>query len=435
MKRLLRHGLILLLTAAIIAAPFYWPERAYAATREFYYAESTAESSITGTTADQTKTTLTFTPTSGATYFLIASWLEQITGTTDDVRAKLTGGPSAVTYQENNIEPKEGSAPLDYRAQGGLGIYTVGAEETAQDFFIKYSTEDTGSTARIKEAKLIAIKKDSADVSAESTAGSTCTTTAYCDKVTTGAFTPATTGDYIIVAAMDVLPALANNPSVRMDVDGTAQYGQVKMTAKDTSNYYTWMLVKRLNLTNASHTIKLQFNAEAGGLTSTARNARVIVMRADAFEANYYDDFTTRETNATASYVTTTASITQTPAAVDHLIIAGGMHDGSSTTTTSYVQLREGSTTLSEQMVEPDIAATDEAYPFFAIYSKEFTAVSTTWDLQLKSESTNTTGLDEAAISVIQLEAVVVSSVTTRAAGSTANTTGAITHSDGYTSF
>lgn len=384
---------------AFSCASFFHSERALAASaRQNYYAESTGESSA-ALTSYQDKTTLTFTPDANSSYVIIASWLMQESSTSGSVYGKLTRTTgTAKDFNELIYLPKDAT---DYMAGGCVGVDSYGASPASQTYKIQYKSSSTFYTARIKEAKIIAIKLTSQDNSAVAESRTTTTGTGYSDK-TTLTFTPESVGDYILLAS-----ATGDGASTsydfreRIDVDGT-QYSTTNIEPAATANCYPWTTIKRVNLSASSHTIKIQYSTENATAAAGIAHARVVALRADRFSNNYYAESEGRSTTTSTSYQTKT-TLTQTPQAADHLILGEQGLDGSDTGYSTYGQLLKGATSYGEMLVEPK-DATNRVYQYFAIKKETLTNTSTSWYLQYKSENNSATaGTSDARIAVIDL--------------------------------
>jgi hypothetical protein len=165
--------------------------------RPFYYIENLSEST-TKSTSYQDKVTLTFTPEDNSTYLIIASWLMSMnTSTSDQVKAKLTRTTgTAKDFNELIYRPKDTS---DYISGGAIGIDSFGTSPGSQIYKIQFCTSDSSQTAKIKEARIFAIKLDSLDAYAQAEARTTTTSTSWQDK-TTLTFTPPAQDNYLILA-------------------------------------------------------------------------------------------------------------------------------------------------------------------------------------------------------------------------------------------
>lgn len=370
------------------------------ATRQTFYAESNTESTTTST-SDQDKVTLTQTPDANSDYFIFGCSLLGYSGSTADTRHKLVNTTSATTFNTINVEAKDAT---DYTSFFGATKETFGASPASQTWKIQYSSESGLHTAKIKEGRILAVKKDSNDQYAESLGDSTTTSASFQTKVTL-TWTPGSQGNYTFVFVADVND---NNTGAlfvtQLDVDGTTQYVASDRYIDDTTSYVSIMgVVPGINLTAASHTITLQFKSD-GTNTVTIRNAKIIALRESDFDVAQTVRQGTRQTRTASTYADVTgATLTFTPAAVEHIIFAGSIFDHSSITSSGYNQLLEGSTTIAEMTEEPTNTAED--MPFLTFYRKTLAASSTTWAIQHKAESTGTVGSDELAIAVFQTEA------------------------------
>ncbi len=338
--KVFKNSLTILLLLLSVIIPFNVDTVFASATRQNYYAESTALSTHTGDTNYTDKTTLSFTPDADSTYVIIASWLMNESSASYGVYAKLTRTTGTPTdLNELLYVPKDAT---DYYMGGAIAIESFGASPSSQTYKIQYATSNSAATARIKEAKIIAIKLNSDDKYIEDTTRTTSSSTSYVDKLSLS-FTPPSTGDYIVLASttMDA-PNVNNDYKVQITVDGTA-YSSSNVEVVNYNNKYPWATMKRVNLSATSHTLKLQYCSESASYAVGSAHARLVALRADGFSNNYFTETETRSTTTSTSYQTFT-TLTQTPNAGDHLIIGAAGIDGSSSSYESYVQLLNGST-------------------------------------------------------------------------------------------
>lgn len=366
-------------------------------TRQNFYTESTAQSTTTNT-AYQDKATLTFTPDDNSTYLIVASWLMQESSVSYQVKAKLTRTTGvAKDFNEIIYQPKD---TTDYISGGAIAIDSFGYNAGSQTYKIQYATNNAAGTARIQEAKIFAIKLTHFDQYANSETRTTTTSTSYQDK-TTLTFTPSSTGDYIILAS-----ATADGSSTSYDfrtqltIDGTA-YSNSNIEPAYASNRYFWGMVKRVNLTAASHTIKIQYSSENTGATAGIAHARIIALRADQFYNNYFAETEARTTTTSTSYQNRT-TLTQTPQAADHFIVGSMGLDVASASYSVYGQLIR-SATYGEMLIETK-DTTNQGYPYFAIKKETLTNTSTTWNMQWRAENASyAAGIKDARVSVLEL--------------------------------
>jgi hypothetical protein len=119
---------------------------------------------------------------------------------------------------------------------------------------------------------------------------------------------------------------------------------------------------------------------------------------------------TTNFTSNTNIRATTSAdyqdllTLTQTPQAVDHAIIAIGAYNPASTTVSGYAQVLQEATSLSEVVKESQNTA---GYQYLGMVSKQaLSATSTTWKWRARAETAGTTvNVGNLAIAVLQLDA------------------------------
>lgn len=368
------------------------------AARQTQYAESTGESTTTSTSY-QDKTTLTFTPDDNSTYFIFGSWLHTSSSTARQVIANMlrTSG-TPVTFNELN---ERNYHTAEYRSGFSLGVDAFGASPGSQTYKIQYKSDNAAGTAKIKEAKLLALKMDAADQYAESLSRSTSTSTNYTDK-TTLTFTPATTGDYLIFAEAQ-LDTSSNNryAIVTLDIDGT-EYSTQQLAMRDTTNKAYFGAIIKKSLSNASHTIKIKWKISASSTIGIA-NARIIALRADAFANVYYGENDSRTTTTSTTYQDKT-TLTQTPTALEHIIFGNIVHDSADVTngTGAFGRLIEGATVLAEQSHRNHFDSANK-FPYTALYRKTLAASSTTWKTQTHSETSGqTSGAAYSRILIIQ---------------------------------
>ena len=376
-----------------------------------YYSESTAESTTTSTTY-QDKTTLTFTPDANSTYLIMSSWLNQMSSTSYYSYTKLTRtSGTAKDFNELIYRPKDAT---DYIAGGTIGIDTFTTSPASQTYKIQFRSTNASGTARIKQAMIFAIKlNDNVDKYAQAETRTTTTSTTYVDK-TTLTFTPDTAGEYIIFASATVdASSTSIDSKATLNIDGTL-YSTINIESHKATNKYPWFVVKKVNLTSASHTIKIQYASETTSNTTGIAHARIVALRADRFLNNYYAENETRATTTSTSYQNY-VTLTQTPQAGDHLIIGVEDLDGSSTSSTTYGQLVENSTSYGEMLRETKDSSS-RGFQYISLSKESLTETSTSWYLQYKTKATsNTAGVNNGRLLIIELKEP---SITTSSSGS-----------------
>src|SRR5512144_3010987 len=201
--------------------------------RQGFYLESLAEASTTSA-SEQVKTTLTFTPDANSDYWLIASGAFTCSSTTDNHEGQVdlwhNEASTALFYPAG--QRQEPSSPQDWIAFFGIAKLSFGASPGQQNIDIQYWSSHSGDTTKIKDVRVLVIKADAAD--AETLTQDTTTSTSYQTK-TTLTFTPASTGDYLMIASA-VRASDANTQAMRARlnyVTGSLTWGDKAWYCKD----------------------------------------------------------------------------------------------------------------------------------------------------------------------------------------------------------
>jgi hypothetical protein len=364
----------------------------------WYYAESAAESTTTSTSY-QDKVTLTFTPEDNSTYLIIASWLMANSSTSYQAKAKLTRTTgTAKDFNELIYQPK---ATSDYISGGAIGIDTFGTSPGPQTYKIQFCTNNASGTAKIKEARIFAIKLNSLDAYAQAENRTTTTSTSWQDK-TTLTFTPPAQDNYLILA---YATADGNSTSydfkVQLTIDGTA-YSTVNIRTVNSANRYPWAVSKVVNLTAASHTIKIQYCSSSSSGTAGIAHARIVALNLSRFQNRYYAENEARTTTTSTTYVDK-LSLTQTPPAGDYLILGVAGLDEASTSYSAYAQMVRDTSSYGEMSIRPN-STSAQGHLYFSVKKETLSGASTTWKIQYKTSSSSyAAGIKDARIAVLRL--------------------------------
>lgn len=373
------------------------------ALRHHGYAESLGSSSSTSSTfAD--KVALVFTPQANQTYWIIGNARIGNSGTSVDTKVRLFSDTFTETLREYNVEFKDGTDRLTCFF---LDKYVAGSSPSEETRSIEFASETTASV-NIDNATLLMLKAHQLDQYAENeTEASTASSTLQ--DYTTLTFTPPTTGDYLILASAEFKTLLngADVAKLVLDVGGT-KYGEAERTARDATNYYSWFTAVRLNLTNTSKTIKIQFSARFGG-NATVRRGAILAIRLDGFANNYYAEARTR-TEAEDSFVTK-VTLTHTPQAREHLIFACGVLDGNDSDEYSTCLIDKATVNQTQMIVEASGNGADYDEVCFSHMRRDtLTNTSITWRTRFEAEDIfNDAGFQQSAIAIIDLEDVITS--------------------------
>jgi hypothetical protein len=372
--------------------------------RQSFYVESLGESSTTSAT-EQVKTTLTFTPDANSDYWLIASGAFTCSSTTDNHEGQVDlwhpEASAALFYQAGQV--KEASSPQDWIAFFGIAKLSFAASPGQQNIDVQYWSSHSGDTTRIKDVRILVIKADAADEYAESLTQDTTTSTSYQTK-TTLTFTPATTGDYLVIASA-VRAGDANGAAMRARlnyVTGSLTYGDKAWYCKDDFDNQAFAVMEKLNLANASKTFRLEYRSESGTLCYI-QHARILALRLDAFDNSYFASNHSLQ-NTTQATDQDFLTLTATPLALSHAIVAVGAYNTVSTSVSAYLNVAKDGSSLAEVVREaPNTAGWQDAG---LAQQQALSAVSTTWKWRARAETAGTTvNVGNLAIAVLQLEA------------------------------
>jgi hypothetical protein len=271
----------------------------------------------TSSTSYQDALTATGTPTNGSKdFWVFCSAVLDKNSTSSDVLGKLvdaTGGADLCAW---NIEPKASS---DFVGVFGMAKWTSPGSPTSQSFKLQLATESSGAVG-MDEMTLVAVESDPADQYVGTDGTTTTSSSSYVDAQTL-TFTPATQGDYLIVAYAEYNV----NLGVQLSIDGTLSHVNFLADVSDTSNYQPWLAARVVTFTAASHTIKIQFKSQA--VSVNLRRRRILAIRLDTLQSAYSSYTAARSASsvqADAATVTFTAV-----SSVDYLAIANTLLDTS----------------------------------------------------------------------------------------------------------
>ena len=301
--------------------------------RKYYFQESTAQTTVTSSTY-QDKVALTFTPKENSRYLIIASWAMKSGWVARSVYGKLirsSGTPK--DFNEIIYRPKDLADWIDGSA---IAVESYGASPGPQTYKIQFKGQALDATASIENARIVAIELFDEDVYEQDELRSTTSLTAYQNKKTL-TFTPATAGEYIIIATATVD---GNSTSydflTRLNIDGSLYQSQ-NIEPYYTGSRYPWVIMKKVNLTAAPHNITIQYASENGAASAGIAHARIIALRANKFQNNFYTE------NENRTFAGTTAkeklNLSYTAAEADYVTIAVAGADNDSTSSSAQINL------------------------------------------------------------------------------------------------
>lgn len=272
-----------------------------------------------------------------------------------------------------------------------------------------------GGSIKEKHTHVLALELRDEDEHAASIGPSTTTSSDFANgEEVTLTFTPATAGDYLIIAdAQTKHASTSQSLEIQLDVDGTP-YHLARVQPISTAEWRPWSCVlgaisgETLGQFDAtSHTLKIQFRSRDGSTTASIRQARIMCLRLDTFKNFYYAEALSRQINTTTSYVTKLNHAPTLANAGDHLIFASTHIDGSTAFNTDG-RITAGGTTVLEPTVNSQRGTGQDDYSC-AMYRLENlsagASATNTWNIDIKKASSGigVAGCEHAAICVIEL--------------------------------
>jgi hypothetical protein len=373
------------------------------AARQAFSHEDLSEDSTTTSGSWPTTATFTFTPDASSDYWIFFSCLfANGSGTAahyGEASVYHDQGATSVGYWAHRSQ--ETSSPQDWCSVFCVHKSTFGASPGAQDYIVSINSSHAGDTTKIKDIRFLAIKADAADQYAVQDASASTTSTSYTTR-TTLTFTPASTGDYLLISSAVLTADTASNAhGARLNHSGGSIYGENLTYPKATWLYNTWAGAAKINLAASSNTFTLQYKTSANN--AYIEQARILALRLDKFDNAYVaQDFTGG--NSTSASDQDYLTLTQTPLALDHAILAVAAFRTASTSVSGYLNVCKGGTNYTET---PREGVNTAGYFHAGVAVKEtLAASSTTWKWRARAETAGTTVYaDDLLIAVLQLDA------------------------------
>lgn len=383
--------------------------------RQYYSSEALAETTTAaqGGAGGSDKLTLTFTPDANASYAIFCSAQASSDSATADYYVGIdiwegATGSGTLKYGAG-MRPKEFSSPQDTFGFFCCVAYTAPSLPSPSTWTMNYHASN-GQTVRIKNARMVAIKLDPThdfinyDYSDSSIAFTT--SNAWADGLTLN-FTPASSGDYLILAFGCMLPDVNNGRHAWRMNDGANNYGGWDVYNPDDNGGWTGCILRRYNGLSGSKTFKVQFQSPDGSTFVALMGATILALRIDQFEAVYESDSFTAATGNSTGY-TDRLTLNFTPsAAVAHLAIATCAFRMQSTTVSGYGQAVLSNPSLSQEYTWEGVntAGYNTTPGFAAVFTPSVAASSLKWQTRTETGTSNHT-IDGQGLAVIQLAAV-----------------------------
>lgn len=257
-----------------------------------------------------------------------------------------------------------------------------------------------------KQGVLIGIVLDSND-EYQGYGGSTNSTSFV--NIGTFTFTPGSSGDYLIFCHGN------------LDVDNTACIATIEVYDNGTSTSYgtsilkpiattdrrPWCTMFKLTLAASSQTFYVRLKVNSASYTASITDTSYIwALRLDQFANAYYAESRGQTTSTSNTTYTDKVTLTQTPAAGEHLIIGTALCWNGAQTNAVHGQFEDGGSEVKELIFEPNAASGNDKTPIVWFNKNYFAASSHTWKLKFKKyrSGLGVANMSEAAIAVLDLE-------------------------------
>lgn len=366
------------------------------------YAEAIARGfkTTTGYT-DRGTALITHTPSANA---IVLYYWESVVDSASlavSVKLRLYHDTAAIVLNETIFEPQD---LTDKHKVSGFYVYTYGASPGSNTVSLEYETGTNGIEVGVQEARIWSLELTANDkfVIGTDTPDSTTGTTLI--DATSGAltFTPGSVGDYLILACIEWnRDNVSGDAQAVIDIDGVDQT-QFDGTASDVNDWHTTFWMENLvSLSAASHTIKWQF---ASGINTTqVRRARVIALRLSDFPGSYYAEARADTSGTEAGYITHQSFNPTIAEAVKHFILSAyWVFCDTSISQSAQGRLFNGTTAFGESINEAN-ESSDEFGQSTGYEATLAAGAGVTWTTQRLAENTNTTGMRESAIAILQI--------------------------------
>ncbi len=352
------------------------------------YATAESLGGVTGTTSFADMVTLSTVAgqlTNGATYLIFWSIEGSSTAALKQIAELVIGGSTVASQSEQGGEL---SSPADNIVFGGFAIYTAGTG--AETFKIQAKKGLSGGTTTFSNARISFLKLGPDDFTTE-TLGVQSTTATSLQTAATLTFTPASTGNYIILATFLFGVGGGGTAQGFWKVgDGTTDIGELRVLNCNTTGILVPVFaILPLASVSGSKSVTVRYRSNIG-LSTPISEIRIVAIREDRF-TNIYKAILGVSSSGTEATYQTALTQTFTPAAADHLTLASMMLGVNSTTESVYARFVDGGTTVDEAIFESNASSAVNPATYFSHRIAAYAASSRTQAVDRKAETTATT--------------------------------------------
>jgi hypothetical protein len=236
----------------------------------------------------------------------------------------------------------------------------------------------------------------------ESEAESYSKSSSYQDKATL-TFTPESAGSYLIIGTAE-LRGSSSSYSVlaRLTVDGTS-YAELTGEPEETGIYVNHFATsKMVNLTAASHTIKLQYRSESTSASAYARRARILAIPLSSYETQEAAGAQT-VSSTYGSYQDVVSRSFSVGADGEYLLVSSAEFNSLSSSQSIRVRALIDGANLGETLSEAK--DTSDYLDYFSVAVRDLSAGSHTLKVQASNSSTTKHKIRNARVTAIPLSA------------------------------
>ena len=232
------------------------------------YAESETETT-TSSTAYVTK--VQELAASGGDYLILASWELGINDTAAFALARVVH--NTTTISDLSLQTFNGTNR--YRTFAFHSLLSLAAGDSIK---ITYATNNALYSARIKRARILLVPLSGLEYATGTGLNVMNLGTSWSNAAST-AITPATEGDYLVVASVDTRPnSSVASGECRVDLDGSSTWDLLTMEGKSTSDRVPYFSTRVVHLSASAHTLRLQARSDEGTATDIY-SPRISVIR------------------------------------------------------------------------------------------------------------------------------------------------------------
>jgi len=235
-----------------------------------YEQASSDTQSTTTSTSWQTKTSVTFTPTTAQDWLIFGFAEYKGSRSSYSAMVPVTVDGAAVSSVIN-----EANDATDYRSFTTVKVSNLTA--AAHTIALQYRSENSGATTYIRNARVVAIPKGSLEMFSAASDATTALTNTMTDRATLG-WTPATAGEYLLVWSAEVSASTGYSTLVEARYGGAA-WDSATVESKDNTDYFPFTSFAVADCTATAQTITLAAAREGGTTTQNIRNARLAAVR------------------------------------------------------------------------------------------------------------------------------------------------------------